>query len=371
METISNNNYYKSLFRYETYYFLVGWILMLINTSLYYSNIGELKIPVLSLTSIICFGLKYLTSHFTVKEFIKVVVINIIGFIVFIKSHETRILWFTIVIGASKNVKIREVAKYTFYTLLVCVVFYITLFLMGVIPETTTLKGGHSLGLGHPNSMHLYLTLLIILFLFLNFDQFNYKYFIIFNILNIIVYFISQSRSGAFTLFTILLYPMMLSLLKQIYMKRIFSIIFLSSIGILILFVILATFTYNESPLFKYLNTILTGRLYQANFYFKNFGASLFGHYLEYLNDPNAVAILDIGYSKLLINNGVISLLMFVIGYIKVLYKSLKLNKFNIILLVSTTLIHLLIENTMTYIFMNISLLYFGCLLFNKEIDFI
>ena len=362
---------YNRICEYSDYYFLLGWILMIINTSLYYSNVGSLDFPILSLISIILFGLKYLTTRYSKREILIVIISNFLGLLMYFYSHEMRLLWFSIVVCSSKDIDVKKIAKYSFITILLCVFVYLFLFFVGFIDETITIKGGHSLGLGHPNGMHLYLTLLISIYIYLNFDKFNYKTYLFFNIINILVFLISQSRSGALTLFVILLYPLILSFLKNVRFKRLFTLCFLTCIISLIVLVIVVSIFYNESTFLDYINQLFTGRLSQAHFYFENYGITIFGQYLEYLNNPDAIAILDIGYMKLLINNGIFSLVLFVLGYALVLIKAIRHTRYDIILLISTVLVHLLIENTMTYIFMNVSLLYFGCLLFQEEDQFV
>ncbi|WP_270855214.1 hypothetical protein, partial [Longibaculum muris] len=123
----------------------------------------------------------------------------------------------------------------------------------------------------------------------------------------------------------------------------------------------------NEILIFQSINQLLTGRIMQANFYFKNFGLSFFGTFLSYLSDPNTTAILDIGYIKLLINNGLFSYLFIIISYLLCLKKYYNKNEYQIIFLLLVPLVHMATENTMTYVFMNISMLLFANIYFMKE----
>lgn len=356
------------LYKHSEKFFLIAWVLMLINTSVYYSNIENLDLSILSAIALCFFSLKIISTIYSTKELIFNVFLLIFGVITYIYSKELRIFWLTVVIVSSKNIDIYKIARYTLLTIFVLVCFYIILFVFGFTSETVTNKGGRSFGLGHPNSAHFYLMLILSLIVFLNFNNLEIYHYIIFMFLNILVYYFTKSRSGFLTLFILLFYPLFLRLVKNEKLKKYINNVYIFiAIAIITFFTIIPLIYDNEILIFQSINQLLTGRIMQANFYFKNFGLSFFGTFLSYLSDPNTTAILDIGYIKLLINNGLFSYLFIIISYLLCLKKYYNKNEYQIIFLLLVPLVHMATENTMTYVFMNMSMLLFANIYFMKE----
>ena len=347
----------SQLSRYSFFSFAVAWGLMLLNTSLYYSNVN-VHISILSPISLLLFGISFVSTKHSKKEILKICTLLFIGICCTLASKETRILWLVLVVSCLKNIDIRKMLKLSLYVFFSLFIFYLLLFLLGVISETVTLKGGHSLGLGHPNNLHCYVLIIITLYIYLKFDKYNFTYFLVLNLVNILLYFVTLSRSGFVALFFVLLYSLLICKLKSNEMKKKITIICFITIFALALVEIVVSLSYSENAPIRILNSIFTGRLSQANFYFKNFGISFFGQHLEYLSNENAVAILDIGFLKLLLNNGLVALILFMTIYLVDFKNALKKNQYDIIMLLLSTLLYTLFENVFTYVFMNVSFLY-------------
>lgn len=88
---------------------------------------------------------------------------------------------------------------------------------------------------------------------------------------------------------------------------------------------------------------------------------------IEDLTYEYTTHILDIGYTKMLINNGVIYYLFVVYNYIYLLKETIQLKKYSTFILISFFLIYMYTENVSTYIFMNVSMLLFSNFIFNDE----
>ena len=113
------------LYKHSEKFFLIAWVLMLINTSVYYSNIENLDLSILSAIALCFFSLKIISTIYSTKELIFNVFLLIFGVITYFYSKELRIFWLTVVIVSSKNIDIYKIARYTLLTIFVLVCFYI------------------------------------------------------------------------------------------------------------------------------------------------------------------------------------------------------------------------------------------------------
>ena len=123
---------------------------------------------------------------------------------------------------------------------------------------------------------------------------------------------------------------------------------------------------YNSS--FIILDKMMTGRLRQANYYYIKYGISFFGSNINAdLLNIYTDNILDMGYAKMLINNGVLYYLCVVIGYVVSMVKAYRNYKYNMIALMSCFIIYMFTENVATYIFMNVTMLLFSDILYKNN----
>lgn len=353
----------QQLKQYTFLSFAIAWGLMIFNTTLYYSNV-DVDISILSPVALLFFGISFISTEYSKKELLQIFTLVFIGILCTLASRETRLLWLIVVISCLKNIDIKKIFRVSFYIFFGLFCLYLLLFLFGMINETITQKGGHSLGLGHPNTLHCYILIIITIYIYLKFKNYNLIYFFVFNILNILLYLITLSRSGFVTLFFVLLYSLLIRKIQNKEIKKRITIICTILILLLAMFEVSIGIFYSENIFCKFLDSIFTGRLSQANFYYKHFGISIFGRYLEYLSDANAVAILDIGFLKLLLNNGIVSLLLFLVIYLKNIKNALKRNQYDILILLISTFSYTLVENVFTYVFMNVSFLYSKYIIF-------
>ena len=119
---------------------------------------------------------------------------------------------------------------------------------------------------------------------------------------------------------------------------------------------------------FALLDTMMTGRLHQANFYYKKYGISLFGNNVNAdLNSPYTDNILDIGYTKMLLNNGLIYYIVVVGGYMLTMYKACRDNRRDLISILGCFMLYMCTENVATYIFTNVTMLLFKDFVFSDK----
>ena len=291
-------------------------------------------------------------------------VILIVGFIVSRISLDNRILWLAIALCASKNLKFQTIAKITFWTTLLvsgCVIFFSFIMDANIV---ITRKGGFSLGLGHPNIVHGIFMLLCSLYIYLNWNNISILKCIVLEVLNLFFYQITLSRSGMLSLsgmIVMIIIFKLLSYYKSDYKKKILSVYSI------IIFIIIVTFSilpilYNlfpDSILLITIDSWLTGRLWQGSFYLDLGGINLFGNYFSELNTSTPVAYLDMGFFRILVEYGIISYFLIIIGYIKAIREVIEKDEYGLFFMMASMLFFTCIESLGTYVFFNITFLYF------------
>lgn len=348
--------------------FYIAFISMLINLSINNINILCPYLNMFTAIALLFFGLKIMTTRYNLKEIIIFLILGILSIIIYKNTTDNRMIWLVIVLLAAKNINFRKIAYLFLITLCIIFILTLTLYFSGLIKEIMTEKGGHSWGFIHPNTLHFYFLLILSVFIFLNFYHLKLKHYILLFILNLIFYFTTLSRSAFLTATLTLIYPILVNTRffnkhhKKVNKYFISLLLFTS-----IIISILPCFFSLSNNFMVALDNILTGRLSQANFYYSYFGLSLLGKYMSPLFESSPRWYLDMGFSKLLIQQGLFSYICIISSYFFILKSFYKKNKISHIYLTSVFMIHLLTENVTTFVFFNLSFLWFSSLIYNEK----
>ena len=339
--------------------FYLAWILMIIHLCVANSNASEYSFPMISYFSMALFGIKILIQKKkSLWEYLEIIGLCIIGILSFKASDDMRVLWFVIVMCACKNIDFDKAVKYSFYTILLCCLFFMILHFAGVLADTTlfSIRGARrSFGLGHPNMFAAYYVLLMIQYVYLKFNKLKARELILFIAGSIMVYNFTKSVTGFVTAVASLIIFFVLKFfpLKKINSKAIV-------IGLICGIILFTAIPIIYSSKFAIMDALMTGRLHQANFYYEKYGINLIGNNLNAdLTSIYTDNILDIGYARMLINNGLIYYIAVVYGYVVSMFRACELERRDLIALMSCFIVHMLSENFATYIFMNVSMLLF------------
>lgn len=330
------------------------------------SDAAKFSITAVSYISIFLFLLKIALDKYTKREII-VIFLLLIGSILSLRaSSDMRVVWFALVICASKRIDFNRIVKYSLRTMFGCCLAFFTLYFCGIIEGAYIIseKGLRlSFGLGHPNMCSAYYGLIVIQYIYIHFEQMKVRHLLLFALGALPIYLGTKSNTGLLVTILALVFVFIIKVLpaKQFNTKIIV-------IGLLggITFFTFAPIFYNKS--LSILDEMMTGRLHQANYYYEIYGIHIFGSDITHdLTNPNRDNILDIGIAKMLINNGIFYYTLVISGYILCLKKAIADNRKDLIALFGTMIIYLFAENVATYIFMNVSMLAFSQLIFCNE----
>lgn len=331
-----------------------------------------------SYISLFCGGLfclKIILTRYSFKEIILNVVLIVCSFLSLKVSGDARVLWFALAIIAAKGINLKKIVKYSLITLCICCFIFILLSLFGVtnISSVYYNKGTRfSFGMGHPNMCSAYYNIIFAHLGYLYFDKIKIKHTVFSSIGAIIIFLFTKSRTGMLVYIIAWLYFILLK--KKIFKKNEEKKLLMIVLVACMMFFTILPIIYNNEK--KYMNTIdnfMTGRFSQANFYIKKYGINFLGNnVLEDLTSEYTHNILDIGYSRMLICNGIYYYMIVVGGYLYILISAYKKKLNDLTFFVSFFIVYMCSENVATYVFMNVSMLYFSNILFkcnkNREL---
>lgn len=331
-----------------------------------------------SYISLFCGGLfclKIILTRYSFKEIILNVVLIVCSFVSLKVSGDARVLWFALAIIAAKGINFKRIVKYSLITLCICCFIFILLSLFGVtnISSVYYNKGTRfSFGMGHPNMCSAYYNIIFAHLGYLYFDKIKIKHTVFSTIGAAIIFLFTKSRTGMLVYIIAWLYFILLK--KKIFKKNEEKKLLMIVLVACMMFFTILPIIYNNEK--KYMNTIdnfMTGRFSQANFYIKKYGINFLGNnVLEDLTSEYTHNILDIGYSRMLICNGIYYYMIVVGGYLYILISAYKKKLNDLTFFVSFFIVYMCSENVATYVFMNVSMLYFSNILFkcnkNREL---
>lgn len=310
---------------------------------------------------------KLFTDKFTRKEVLVIGSLIILGIIGFVAVRETTVLFTAIALICLKNVNIRNVIKVIFWTRLITFIIAIVLPLSGIVEMNTYYFYRASLGTSimrysflysHPNLAHVSFSIIVVLWGYLYFDKVTFPKILCIGILNYILYYWTFSRAG-FIVLTI--YIIALYLVKRInfFKKNISKIL-----NLLLLFSIAISFImawgYGKYEIFSSINSLFTGRLRYMSMLL-NYTPHLFsGGIYDNIKFDN-------GYFDLIYNCGILSTLWYIIIQLRTNKFVKKNNLEKESLMIAFFIVYNIIENYYASIVMNISLMFFTYIIFDKS----
>ncbi|MCI8527567.1 MAG: hypothetical protein HFH82_00185 [Lachnospiraceae bacterium] len=348
--------------------FYLAWILMEIHICVANSNAANFSISAVSYLCMALFTAKILwTLHYSFQELCIMAIMLLGAFVSAYRAGDMRVLWFVLVIAASKGTDFDKCVRISFRTMLGCCMVFVLFYIIGLTesPHIVTERGMRfGLGLGHPNMCAAYYSLLMVHIIYLCFQRLKISHFVLFALGAGVVYGITKSNTGvAVTLVTIIVSVVIKFLPAKKFNIKVIVLGMLAGIAVFTILPII----YNEK--LSVLDNWMTGRIHQANFYYAKYGISLFGNNVNYdLTKWNRDNILDMGFAKILIHNGLFYYVLVVGGYFICLRKAVKHMRRDLMALFVSMLVYMFTENVATFIFMNVSMLAFADTLFQKNL---
>lgn len=345
--------------------FYVFWFTLLIGKGWGYSSVDSRFVKTLFCTIPLIF-LKLILTNWTRTEFLRCVLINLLGIIVWRCSGSADILLTTVAITACKDIKLQTVFRLTVWIKGGLFVLRTTLAMFGIIENTTqsrmdlglrTLRYG--LGYGNPNIAHYTFMTVIMLLLLVYHNKMRLMHYILLYIYNLLIFSYTDSRTAVYitTLCIAVIYVMDKKRLE--FFRKIMCFIgqYVFIIGMLLSFAIVIL--YDKIAFLQSLNT-MSARFSTGYSTVLDNNLSLFG--VPKLNS-------DLGYITTLYGSGIIVFVLFIFGMTALMIELKKRRRYVEILFFAIFSGYHIMANYNDSISMNPMLLYLVIVMFPKSAD--
>ncbi len=304
-----------------------GIIILVLKVFLLYTTFGK-TVPyadsILSFVAVVYLGLSILNKGYTTRTLFIYFIISLIG--LYSSYCVGNVMLFVTIltilaISGEKRV-VLFIFKYE-------VLFFVLLTLLSIVTGNTKryIEGSTSLGFdfgfSHPNVAAAMLFNMMIMWIWLSYNKLKLSTYVKLIMFSIAVYFCTGTRTllivGLFTVFLV-----MLSKSEKKWMQTGFAIIAGAVVPILTLFFMYTTVNYQSgSNAIKVADTLLTGRLKLGAYAYEHYGFTFLGQVVEKgtifgydaLWNMSKFSTFDNLYTKLMINNGLIWLVIIIVAF--------------------------------------------------------
>ena len=331
-------------------------------------------------TAVVLLFLKVLTTRYSKKEFVCIAVLLSLAFVNYKVSGNTRALYNFLMLSALKNVDLKKVFKVSLASVVFIVTLMAVLALTGVTGKVavtadfgrgaldsnfSSTETRYYMGYIHPNvwaqAMFAMMTLIVAVF----FDKMDWKGILFIGLLNYGVYRLAVSRTCFLAGLAIVIL-----LIWAKYARRLFDFIIIrigALAGVSALWAVIFTVKADLKNSWEWEVIdwkLFTGRINQAQVYYREFGLSPFG-----ANIPDKLDgyVLDMGYMRMLLENGVIIFGLMYIAVIAVLIYAFLKKRNDIVIITIVICLYGIYENmAVTQVPANLMMYYLAEMLYGR-----
>ncbi|CNH10878.1 TPA: hypothetical protein ACGL3H_000157 [Streptococcus agalactiae] len=221
----------------------------------------------------------------------------------------------------------------------------------------------HAYGFNHPNTLHAFFFIIIMLFIYRFFTKLKYLHLVIILIINQYIYSISVARTGYFlVIFAVVFYIILRNnfLIQQVTFKIAPYVQFIAMFSLLLF----SLFFFN-TPIVSKLDNLLSGRIYYAKLILTD-SLNLFGNEINYFIDRYILFFHDNSYSSTLALSGIIITFGYMYLYFKTSRKLVQDHNIAALYLFVSNSLLFYSEDYIREPFLNITLFFIGKYIFNE-----
>lgn len=324
--------------------------------------------------------LKIVTTRYTKKEFGWVALLLALAMANYQYSGSTRAIYNALMICSLKDVDLTKVFKVSFFSIVFIIGLLGTLALLGVTGTVSVIENfgrgdaiseietRYYMGYIHPNTWAHAMFIAMLLGVVAFWEKFDWKGILILCAVNYVVYRLAVSRTS-FLCGAVLI--ILIAITK--YAKRIFDfriIRWAAIAGVTAIWSIVFTAKIDPVNNIKWQIIdwkLFTGRLLQAKVYLEECGLSLFGVHVP--DELSNGYILDMGYMRMLLENGVLIFLLMFTGTIAVMFCAFKKKKYDMIVVAACICLYGVYENlAISQVPANLVLYFISYIIFGKGV---
>lgn len=315
---------------YSFYVFIFGLFIWELS-----SIINFMSNPNLQLVSILrYFGLgiliisKFLNLNLTIKDRHILVTFILATFFIINNVYfakDSSFLEVIVLVLCSYGYNLDRIIKDYFWIRVISFSVIILLVLIGIIPNQITVFNSrirYYMGFGWPSFSSFLLFFVVLYFIWINYNTFSLLWFLLFLVINQYLYKMTDTKTPYYLTIAILLIWLFFTKSRFNFKFNFKWMIFLSLIPILL--ICLITYLPLNAYKFPNINNILSGRLNYGYIGINTFGIKLFGQPYYESTIPAQYFTIDSGLLRYLLHFGIISTLIMLVLYQRLILKLLK-----------------------------------------------
>ena len=351
---------------------------------------GDKIYYILSAMACVCVALKLVLTKYNKKQVVAMILLCLIAFVAYRNSGRMGIVLTTLTVVGMKDVKAHKLFRLG--AVIYGTSFILTVFLAGtgvitnpmVVHEKDGIGEVIRWGMGYStgNVFHISYFILTVFLCYSWGKNYQWKKMMGLMVGNLLVFLFSLSYTGvAVTTFYLLLN---LYAVKREHLKRVEKIICQLVLPFIILFSLIAPLLL-QYPLIQRLDHMLQARLSFSNYYLLNKPITMFGTRMG--NVPGFWVIMDNGYVYFLMTFGVAAFILFCVGYAALIARYSGIyywqendmgenravgqpkERLPELAMIFSFLLYGIMEQFISNSFMNVSLIFFGGVLFGERED--
>lgn len=318
--------------------FYVAYSVYLFSTVVMRTAFGEYSVLSSDVFGSACQGLvlcllflKMILQRAEIREWLLSFLLVCVGFICWRQSDEGWLFWIAIFVVCGKGINIKTLAWISFIEIsfLTCLIVFLSQ--VNIIDDIVFIRGGeirHSLGFKHPNYVGMYLLSISMSFSIIHFEKNPLPDLLILIISFFVnIYFVNSRSSALLCLVQAALLLVMYNTRQKSSRKFLMKSLFIGTILIVFMSIYFMLFYNPANSVHRYLNSLLTGRLFLAHEYYEMAGLSLFGNNFVgypaiYWDNGSPISFMvDNAIAHLLLRYGIIPSLIFLLGLMAAIYR--------------------------------------------------
>ena len=372
--SIKNNSYYANFF------YLVSFILYLINTFLNHSMFSSLEIyPLIKIVLfsgvVLVLAIKLiLVDLFSLKELLSYLFVFSLMCLISLNTGDRQLITLIALILGAKNVNFRYIIVTFFITIILLLIFTYLSTLLDIIPnlQYSRIRDGeikirNSFGTIYPTVFAAYLQSIVIAYAYLMNERkaFNHLILILLSCISIFLALeLADARMSGYSIMLFLVfYYISIIFFRRIYRNKFMSKVI--SLSYLVGFLVIFYLSYNfntENTLSLEINNVLSGRLQLGYNAFQEYHIPLLGQTIEFIGFGGSTKeiseelynYVDSSYLQFMLRYGVLFTILSIASYIILTYKRLKLNDYKFISIIAILTINSMIEDRLLDVSINV-----------------
>lgn len=316
----------------------------------------------------ICLLLSMAGTDYNIKEVLVMGGLTVLAAVAFYQNKNRSLILACMAVFGCKNMNLKKILKYVFWILAVCMTVKIVLCAVGILPnEMLSLpkeNGKHYILYGYgydtPNNLYFHLVICVMLAMVLYGERIRWSAVFLVTAFMCGAYKVLFSRTGFLCYLLLLVLYILYSCLRnpkaRLWMLRLLS---LSPVILCLLNWGLVHLYETETGFIAFLNQLLNSRLYLASQAFGRYSISLFG--------SKGAVQLDMLYSTMLLNYGVILSVVCVGAYAMTMFRLCNEKRGLVVIAMTVLAVYSFMEMNVINPMWNPFLLFLVLVLFEKQ----